>query len=397
MSATGVKTLSEVVKELKERLGDQQALFDADIKAFQQTVLNTYGRSASSDDVAKFTKEEPALMAKIFHTPKDTEFVIGLLNGIVADKTDKTDIDTGNRVWRFQSNMGSSSKVSLPIFITFIDCTSSREVSVKLLKEISGGSSGSSSVVYSGEVVGSASFVAIKIEPLDSTFKQVSNEARILKRLAGLKCKGVPHLLYCGEEKNGFGTVLVSSPVGITDLASPLRSGKVLAPKAAAEAGSSLVLTLASVHKAGVVHRDIKPSNVIITQKKSYILADYGISLLLETGQSSSCNYFGFVGSPQFASLAALTQEASPSVYDDLESLAYTLLYLVSGSLPWDNETEYGHISMKQRCRECPEKFFPSLPRVFILFLQYVVQITDTKQVPNYKYMQSIFHTAIVD
>jgi len=87
MSATGVKTLSEVVKELKERLGDQQALFDADIKAFQQTVLDKYGRSASSDDVAKFTKEEPALMAKIFHTPKDTQFVIGLLNGIVADKT----------------------------------------------------------------------------------------------------------------------------------------------------------------------------------------------------------------------------------------------------------------------------------------------------------------------
>jgi len=89
MSTTGVKTLSEVVKELKERLGDQQAaLFDADIKVFQQTVLDEYGRSASSDDVAKFTKEKPVLMAKIFHTNKDTQFIIGLLNGIVADKTD---------------------------------------------------------------------------------------------------------------------------------------------------------------------------------------------------------------------------------------------------------------------------------------------------------------------
>jgi len=76
-----------VVKELKERLGDQQAAFDADIKVFQQTVLDECGRSASSDDVAKFTKDKPALMAKIFHIDKDAQFVIGLLNGIVAGIT----------------------------------------------------------------------------------------------------------------------------------------------------------------------------------------------------------------------------------------------------------------------------------------------------------------------
>jgi len=168
---------------------------------------------------------------------------------------------------------------------------------------------------------------------------------------------------------------------------------------------------------AGVVHGDIKPDNFVFSLPKSLteegkdgcddaenrvekglteanrgsrgvpVLIDYGLSHII----SDPPPYASIVGSPRYASLRILKLYENdlkkdddkrvilptiilPTVWDDLESLGYTLVYLLKGTLPASKEAYV---------------YDADLPGEFLLWINYCRQNNVVaKEKPNYAYLK---------
>jgi serine/threonine protein kinase len=91
----------------------------------------------------------------------------------------------------------------------------------------------------------------------------------------------------------------------------------------------------------GYLHRDIKPSNFLIgkdAKADTIYLIDYGLSKRYKDLRTKRHMQYSenkkFLGTARYASINThLGIEQSRR--DDIESLAYMLLYLIKGTLPW--------------------------------------------------------------
>lgn len=113
-----------------------------------------------------------------------------------------------------------------------------------------------------------------------------------------------------------------------------------LSLKTALMFGIRALRAIEKLHSIGLVHRDIKPANFVIGREldsqDQIKLIDFGlaVSYLRSDGTHVPAKEGGFYGSLPFASIRAL-QGLRPTRKDDLESLWYSILYLMSGRLPW--------------------------------------------------------------
>ena len=95
------------------------------------------------------------------------------------------------------------------------------------------------------------------------------------------------------------------------------------------------------LHKFSFIHRDIKPSNFLIgknSKSQQIYLIDFGLAKKYKDQKSHQHIPFKeekqLTGTVRFASLNQhLGYEASRR--DDLESIAYLLIYFLKGDLPW--------------------------------------------------------------
>lgn len=133
------------------------------------------------------------------------------------------------------------------------------------------------------------------------------------------------------------------------------------------------------VHSRDIIHCDVTPMNLLMGREQQTLplihLVDFGLArvyrdvhspfhILSTTGQP-------FVGTTTFASVNT-HNGISPSRRDDLESLSYVLLYLLVGSLPWQNIKAK---SLRRRNQLAGKaKQHPSVER---LFQQYPVEFLD--------------------
>lgn len=95
----------------------------------------------------------------------------------------------------------------------------------------------------------------------------------------------------------------------------------------------------------GVIHRDIQPQNFCMGLDNNFFhvhLTNFERSKILKSDnqnelvQESESDSEEFVGDPMFTSIAYHNMEEL-SVKDDLESLIYMMLFMMTGSLPWSN------------------------------------------------------------
>ena len=86
-----------------------------------------------------------------------------------------------------------------------------------------------------------------------------------------------------------------------------------------------LIKALKKIHEKKVLHRDIKPENICFSNGIIKII-DFGISKVIDTSENKVC---GIVGTPNFISLNVLNVNNS-KIEDDLESLAYIFIYMIS-------------------------------------------------------------------
>lgn len=155
-----------------------------------------------------------------------------------------------------------------------------------------------------------------------------------------------------------------------------------------------MLTSIAALHDQGILHRDIKPENYVIGNEGSHhqlYLIDFGLSKyhLQEDGTHIPMKQNkGLIGTARYTSIsshAGLEQ----SRRDDLESIAYLLLYFVKGTLVWQNlqvkdKDERFKMIAELKATTSPEEMCRGLPAEFLAFIK-LVKALAFEEKPDYE------------
>ena len=90
-------------------------------------------------------------------------------------------------------------------------------------------------------------------------------------------------------------------------------------------------------HQHGVIHRDIKPENVFVTQDGTVKLGDFGIATFQDNNVRVTKSEV-VVGSVHYLA-PELSQGAPASVQSDIYALGITFFELITGKVPYDDQS----------------------------------------------------------
>ncbi|KIJ63911.1 hypothetical protein HYDPIDRAFT_112860 [Hydnomerulius pinastri MD-312] len=185
---------------------------------------------------------------------------------------------------------------------------------------------------HRGKVTGTIYFEGnlsfVKIELLScSTQSSLHVEAmnyQILKK----NTLSIPKVMAYGED--GDWAYLILEDVG-SDLSVFQLPGNGLDMCWVAELTAAMVYLLCDIHATGHIHCDIKPGNICYDpyRPEPVTIVDLETLQPYPTAGKVPC------GTPLWASYNALLGNPL-SRRDDMHALAYTLVYLATGALPWD-------------------------------------------------------------
>jgi hypothetical protein len=102
----------------------------------------------------------------------------------------------------------------------------------------------------------------------------------------------------------------------------------------------SLIDITESIHSKFVIHRDIKPHNFMYKGGQLFLI-DFGMANFYVKGENQHIEpeieqNMNIIGTPNYIS-PNIHRGITPSRRDDLISLGYVFLFLLKGSLPWEN------------------------------------------------------------
>jgi DNA-binding response OmpR family regulator len=101
---------------------------------------------------------------------------------------------------------------------------------------------------------------------------------------------------------------------------------------------TQLCEALAVAHDNDIIHRDVKPSNLLVDERGTLKVMDFGIARRL-TAASGNLTKEGFlVGTPQYMA-PELLMGAKPGVRTDLFAVGVVMYECVTGRLPFEGET----------------------------------------------------------
>ncbi|KAI6007482.1 kinase-like domain-containing protein, partial [Pisolithus marmoratus] len=153
--------------------------------------------------------------------------------------------------------------------------------------------------------------------------------------------------------------------------------------------GLQMITCLEFMHVCDFIHHDIKLLN-FLTEVDFYhnLLIDFGHAHTYRDHKTHCHVHFQehvpFIGTKPFTSVNAHSG-IELSHHDDIKSLAYTLIYLLNGSLPWDHSVDSCEIL---QAKLDFTRLTYDIPMPFLSFLEHAQALSFSAK-PDYKLLQS--------
>ena len=266
----------------------------------------------------------------------------------------------------------------------------------KIIKKIGQGTFGE---VFLGLNTKTKDKVAIKLEPKRNPLHLLQTEAFYLFMLKGF---GIPKIEAYGHNEKY--NILVETLLGKSLNYLFYKNEKSFSTKDVLMMGIQIIERLKFVHSKHLIHRDVKPENFLIGYTDPYIiyLIDFGLAKKYRSSRTGKHVQFSitnrYTGTARYSSLNALKGYAV-SRRDDIECVAYILIYFMRGNLPWENiegktTVEKYRKIFKLKKLITPEKLCENLPSEICEFLKYSKSL-NFEQEPDYSYCCSLFNNAL--
>lgn len=238
--------------------------------------------------------------------------------------------------------------------------------------------------------------VAIKIELDSQKRSKLSLEKAILETMSGVE--GFPEV-YAYGQKDG------KNFMAMENLGPNLHNiydycNRNFSLKTVCLIGIQAVTRIENLHNKGYLHRDIKPENFTIGVEENtsrIYLIDFGLSKKFKDQKNEHIPYLEnkcLTGTARWASINnhfGIEQ----SRRDDLESLAYILVYFLSGSLPWQGHNASNKVLKYKKIMTSKmsipiEVLCKELPSEFCRFLNYIKSLKFNEK-PDYDFLRELF------
>ncbi len=192
---------------------------------------------------------------------------------------------------------------------------------------------GAFGTVFKGRNRKTGEHVVIKVERLDTAAPSLKHETTLLNWLYTKSCRHIAPVYWYGVVQPYRALVM---PLYQRSLQQYVQDecGSPIDEDAVCSILRAAVIILKDVHERGVVHRDIKPGNWMI-QGDQLVLIDFGLAAFYVDEHEAHVPpavplHEHVIGTPKFLSWHVHCGH-TPSRRDDLVSLGYVGLYLVTG------------------------------------------------------------------
>ncbi|XP_019196807.1 PREDICTED: casein kinase 1-like protein HD16 [Ipomoea nil] len=210
---------------------------------------------------------------------------------------------------------------------------------------------------------------------------------------------GVPRVHYKGQQGDYYIMVMDMLGPSLWDVWN--NNSHTMSIEMVACIAIEAISILEKLHLRGYVHGDVKPENFLLGQpgtpdEKKLFLVDLGLATKWRDSSTGLHVDYDqrpdvFRGTVRYASVHAHLGRTG-SRRDDLESLAYTLIFLLRGRLPWQGYQgeNKGFLVCKKKMATSPEALCCFCPQPFKLFVEHVVNLKFDEE-PNYAKYISLF------
>jgi len=251
--------------------------------------------------------------------------------------------------------------------------------------------------IFEGTDIFDNSSVAIKLEHNSVKYPQLLFEAKLLKSIPST---GIPVMHWFGIAGEYNAMVMDLLGQNLEDLYN--YCAKNFSLKTIIMIIIQMIERLKHVHDNHYIHRDIKPENFLIGKEnaeKTIYLIDFGLAKRYRDEYTQIHiplkENRNLTGTARYASCNA-HNGLEQSRRDDMESIAYVILYFFRKKLPWQGlkckDKNEKHAKIKElKMSITPEKLFEGIPKEFADYLTMVKKLGFEDE-PAYKSYIQMFN-----